>query len=106
MCLNNQIQPFFFLGCSLVPFTKLGDIEINLGSNLPFALMMKDIKLIDSRIKILHQKARRLAGQNLLFKELNQDIGYICIYSFSETWLSQNLPEELWNVEKQNFDCY
>ena len=106
MCLNKQIQPFFFLGCSNVPFNQRGDIEINLGSILPYALMMKDIKLFDSRIKILYQNARRLAGQNLLFEELNQDIGYNCIYAFSETWLSQNLPEEFWNVDKQNFDCY
>ena len=39
-------------------------------------------------------------------KELIQDIGYKCIYAFSETWLSQNHPEEFWHVEKQNLDCF
>ena len=33
-------------------------------------------------------------------------IGYNCIYAFSETWLSQNHPEEFWHVDKQNFDCF
>ena len=68
--------------------------------------MMKKLKLFDSRIKILHQNARSLAGQHLLWKELIQDIGYNCIYAFSETWLSQNLAEEFWHVDKQNFDCF
>ena len=68
--------------------------------------MMKKLKLFDSRIKILHQNARSLAGQHLLLKELIQDIGYNCIYAFSETWLSQNHPEEFWHVDKQNFDCF
>ena len=68
--------------------------------------MMKELELFDSRIKILHQNARNLAGQNPLLKELIQVIGYKCIYAFSETWLSQNHPEELWHVDKQNFDCF
>ena len=67
---------------------------------------MKDLELFDSRIKILHQNARSLAGQHLLLKEVIQDIGYNCIYAFSETWLSQNHPEEFWHVDKQNFDCF
>ena len=46
--------------------------------------MMKELESFDSRMKILQQKA----GQHLLLKELNQDIGYNCIYAFSETWLS------------------
>ena len=33
-------------------------------------------------------------------------IGYNCIYAFSETWLSQNHPEEFRHVDKQNFDCF
>ena len=86
--------------------TKREDIEINLGSILLYALMMKVRKLFDSRITILHQNARRLAGQNLLLKELNQDIVYNCIYAFSKTWLSQNLPKGFWHVDKQNFDCF
>ena len=85
---------------------KSVDIEINPGPVLPYALMMKKLKLIDSRIKILHQNARSLAGQHLLLKEPIQDIGYNCIYAFSETWLSQNHPEEFWLVDKQNFDCF
>ena len=39
-------------------------------------------------------------------KELIQDIGYNCIYAFSEKWLSENHPEEFWHVHKQNFDCF
>ena len=68
--------------------------------------MMKKLKLFDSRIKILHQNERSSAGQHLLLKKLIQDIGYNCIYALSETWLSQNHPEEFWHVDKQNFDCF
>ena len=101
MLLNIQIQPFFL---SFLPSTKRGNIEINLGLILPYAHMMKDLKLFEPRKKILHQNVKSLAGQNLLLKEHNQDIGNICIYAFSDNWLSQNLPEEFWHVDKQNFD--
>ena len=76
-------------------------IEINPGPILPNALMMRELELFDSRIKILHQNARSLAGQHLLLKEPTQDIGYNCICAFSETWLSQNHPEEFWHVDMQ-----
>ena len=68
--------------------------------------MIKELVLFDSRIKILHQNARSLSVQHLLLKELIQDIGYNCIDVFSDTWLSQNQPEEFWHVKKQNFDCF
>ena len=67
---------------------------------------MKELELFDSRIKILYQNARSLAGQYLLLKELIHDIGHNCIYAFSETWLSQNHPQEIWHVDKQNFDSF
>ena len=96
----------FFLVVIWYLLLKSGDIETNPGPVLPLALMMKKLKLSDSRIKILHQNARSLAGQHLLLKKLIQDIGYNCIYAFSETWLSQNHPEQFWHVDKQNFDCF
>ena len=90
----------------MVHSTKNVDIELNPGPILPYELMMKELKLFYSRIKILHQNARSLAGQHLLLKELIQDIGYNGIYAFSERWLSQNHSEEFWHVDKQNFDCF
>ena len=68
--------------------------------------MMKELELFDSGIKIFHQNARSLARQHLLLKGLIQDIGYNCIYAFSETCLSQNHPKEFRHVDKQNFDCF
>ena len=68
--------------------------------------MMKELELFDSRIKILYQNARILAGQHLLLNELIQEVGYNCIYAFSETWLSQNHAEEFWHVDKENFDHF
>ena len=103
--LPSKFNLSFFLVVIWYLLLKSGNIEINPGPVLPYALMMKKIKLFDSRIKILHQNARSLAGQHLLLKELIQDIGYNCIYAFSETWLSQNHPE-FWHVDKQNFDCF
>ena len=85
---------------------KSGDIDINPGPILPYALMMKELELFDSRIKILHQNARSLAGQHLLLKELIQDIGHNCICAFSETWSSQNHPQKFWHVAKQKFDSF
>ena len=82
------------------------DIELNTGPILPYELMMKELNLFDSRIKILHQNARSLAGQYLLLKELTQVVGYNGIYAYCETWLSQNHPEEFWHVDKQNFGCF
>ena len=55
---------------------------------------MKELELFDSRIKILHQNARKLVGQHLLLIELIQDIVYNSINAFGETWLSQNYPED------------
>ena len=68
--------------------------------------MMKELELFETRIKIVPQDTRSLAGQHLLLKELTQDIGYNCTFAFSETWLSQNHPEEFWHEYKQNFDCF
>ena len=104
--LTSKFNIFFFLVVIWYLLLKSGDIEINPGPVLPHALIMKKLKLFDSTIKILHQNARSLAGQHLLLKELIQYIGYNCIYAFSETWLSQNHPEEFCNVDKQNFDCF
>ena len=59
---------------------------------MPYALIMNEFELFDSRKKIPHQ--------------LIQDIGYNCIYAFSETWLSQNHPEEFWHVDRQDFDSF
>ena len=56
--------------------------------------MIKELELFDSGKKFQHQSARSLAGRHLLFKELNQDNDYNCIYAFSETGLSQNYPQE------------
>ena len=58
----------------MVPFTKSGDIKINPGPILPYALMMKELELSDSRIKILHQISRSLAGHHLLLKEVIQTL--------------------------------
>ena len=63
----------FFLVVIWYLLLKSGDIEINPGPVLPFALMIKKLKLFDSRIKILHHNASNLAGQHLLLKELIQD---------------------------------
>ena len=104
--LKSKFNLSFFLVVIWYLLLKSGDIEINPGPILPYALMMKELELFDSRIKILHQNARSLAGQHLLLKELIQDIGHNCIYAFSETWLSQNHPQEFWQVDKQNFDCF
>ena len=79
--------PFFLVVIEYL-LLKSCDIEINSGPLLPYALMMKELELCNSRIKILHQNARSLAGEHLLLKELIQDIGYNCVYAFSETWLS------------------
>ena len=54
----------------MVPSTKKWRIKINPGPILHYALMMKELDLFDSRIKILHQIARSLAGQHLLLKEV------------------------------------
>ena len=104
--LTSKFNLSFFLVIIWYFLLKSGDIEINPGPVLPYALMMKKSKLFDSRIRIVHQNARGLEAQHLLLKELIQDIGYNCIYAFSETWLSQNHPEEFWHVDKQKFDCF
>ena len=106
-CLKIQIRLFFFLGCYKVTSSKKRRYRNKRGHIiLPYALMMKELELFDSRITILHQNDRSLAGQHLLLKELIQDNGYNCLYAFSETWLSKNYPEEFWQVDKQNVDCF
>ena len=104
--LTSKFNLSFFLVVIWYLLLKSGNIEINPGPVLPYALMIKKFKLFDSRIKTLHQNARNSAGQHLLLKELIQDIGYNCIYAFSEAWLSQNHPREFWHIGKQNFDCF
>ena len=104
--LTSKFNFSFFLVVVWYLLLTSGDIEINPGPIVPYEPMMKELKLFDSRIKILHQNARSLAGQHLLLKELIEDIGYNCIFAFSETWLSQNHPEEFWLVDKQSFDCF
>ena len=64
MCPNIQIQHFRFLVVIWYLLLKSGDIEINPGPTLPYALMMKELELFDSRIKILHQSTRNLAGRH------------------------------------------
>ena len=72
----------------MVPSTKKRQYQNKPGPILPYALMMKELVLFDSRKKILHQNTRILSGHHLLLKELIQDLGYNCIYVFSEIWLS------------------
>ena len=105
MCLNIQIQSFFLVVICYF-LLKSGDIEMNRGPIFPYAFMMKELELFDSRTKILNQNARSLARQHLLLKGIFQETEYNCIYAFSETWLSQNHPEEFWHVDQRNFDCF
>ena len=60
--LKSKFNLSFFLVAIWYLLLKSGDIEMNPGPVLPYALMMKNLKLCHSRIKILHQNARSLAG--------------------------------------------
>ena len=66
--LTSKFNLSFFLVVICYLLLKSGDIEINPGPVLPFEIMVKKLKLFDSRIKILHQNARSLAGQHLVLK--------------------------------------
>ena len=91
-----QFQCFVSFGCYMVSLNKIWDHQNKPKTNFYLCMFEKDLKTFDSRINILHQRVRSLAGEHIFLKQLLLGNDQICIFVFCETCLSQNHPKKIW----------
>ena len=82
-----------------------GDIEINPGP-INGQRYIHEISQRHQKNKLFHTNTQSLHKKHLQLSRLVSDIGSNCIYGFSETWLTDSDPNNIYNPDQKNLECF
>lgn len=72
----------------------------------PDESLKKELKFYNSNLKLITLNCQNLNSKREVTNELINNLGYNCIYGFTETWLTKDNDSKLWSFKKENFECF
>ena len=85
---------------------KSGDVEINPGPHVVFKYLTRVFTHNSKKLKFFHVNAQSLVKKRLALNFIVDDLGENTIYGISETWLTKNDDQKLWEIHPNSFETF